>query len=118
MVAKKIRPKIDWHGNGGRCYPVPGTVKEVKCGVCGGQMKVERNVLGATSWAESMGCEKHLHDSFSCLNINKDWHKRIYRLKMDVYREEISQDDPIGLEKMKQKAKEEIMKILEANAVR
>ncbi|MEK7076174.1 MAG: hypothetical protein AAB941_00720 [Patescibacteria group bacterium] len=117
-MAKKVRCKIDWHGNGGHCYPAPGTVKTVKCGVCGTQMKVKRNVLGCTSWAESMGGGKHLHDRFKCPNLNEDWHKRIYRLKMDVYREEMDDCDPIGLKKMRQVAEKEIIELLEAHAVR
>ena len=117
-MAKKARPDIDWHGNNGRCFPAPGTVKTAKCGVCGRQMNIERNVLGATSWAESMGGGKHLHDRFTCPHITQNWHKRIYRLKMDVYQEEINDNDPIGLEKMRQVAEKEIIELLEANAVR
>ena len=117
-MAKKSGIKIDWHGNGGCCYPAPGTVKTAICGVCGMQMNVERNVLGATSWAESMGHGKHLHDRFTCPHRTQNWHKRIYRLKMDVYEEEISDRDPIGLEKMRQVAEKEIIELLEANAVR
>lgn len=117
-MANKVRHKIDWHGNDGRCNPAPGTAKTAKCGVCGRQMNVKRNVLGATSWAESMGQGKHLYDSFTCPDLNKNWHKRISRLKMDVYQEEINHCDPIGLEKVRQVAKEEILKLLKTHAVR
>ena len=117
-MAKKARRKIDWHGNGGRCYPAPGTVKTVECGVCGTQMKVKRNVLSATSWVESMWHGKHRHDRFTCPHIIQNWHKRIYRLKTDVYLEEINGRDPIGLDKMRQVAEEEIMELFETNAVR
>ena len=117
-MTKKSKIKIDWHGNGGRCYPAPRKVKTAKCGVCNSQMNVKRNVLGTTSWVESMAREKHRHDCFICPNINENWHKRIYRLKMDVYEEEISDRDPIGLEKMRQVAEKEIIELLEANAAR
>jgi len=117
-VAKKSRIKIDWLCNDGRSNPAPGTVKIAKCGVCGKQMNVKRNVLGATSWVESVGHGKHRHDRFTCPNINEDWHKRIYRLKTDVYQEEINNCDPIGLEKMRQAAEKEILELLEVHAVR
>ena len=51
-MTKKSKIKIDWHGNGGRCYPAPRKVKTAKCGVCNSQMNVKRNVLGTTSWVE------------------------------------------------------------------
>lgn len=111
-MAKRF--KIDWHGNGGRCFPAPGKMKSAKCGVCGVDMNVERNILGATSWAESMGGNKHRHDSFRCPNLDKDWHKRIHRLKTDVYLEEID-NDPIGHEQKKKAAEKEILKLLKVN---
>ena len=110
--------QIDWYGNGGRCSPSPGTVETAECGVCGMQMNVERNVLGATGFAEAMGGEKHRYDRFICPRITEDWHKRICRLKRDVYREELDHCDPIGLEKMRQAVKKEILELLEAHAVR
>ncbi len=115
-MAKKVRCKIDWHGNGGRCYPAPGTVKTANCGVCGMQMKVQRNVVGCTSWAESMARETHKHDRFTCPNINKSWHRRIYELKVDVYLAEIHNTS--NKNEIKKVAEKEIIKLLEANAVR
>lgn len=115
-MAKKVRRKINWYGNNGRCYPAPGTVKTAKCGVCDMQMKVKRNVLGPTSWIESMGHGKHLHDYFVCPNVNKDWHKRIYDLKVDVYLAET--DNASNKSEIKKIAEKEITKLLETNAVR
>ena len=107
--------EIDWHGNNGRCFPLPGIVKTAECGICGIDMNVDRNILGSTSWAESMGGRKHRHDSFKCPNIGKDWHKRIYRLKTNVYLEELDSNDPIGYEQKKKAAKKEILELLKAN---
>lgn len=107
--------EIDWRGNPGYCFPKPGKTETAKCGVCGIDMSVKRNVLGPTSMAESMGHGKHRHDSFRCSNLDKDWHKRIHRLKTDVYLEEIDRDDPIGYEQKKKAAEKEIFKLLRAN---
>ena len=107
--------KIDWHGNSGYCFPDPGTEESVECGVCGAQMSVKRNVMSATGLAESLASSKHLHDQFTCSNVNENWHKRICRLKMDVYLEELDQDDPIGYEKTKEAAEKEILELLKAN---
>ena len=111
--------EIDWYGNGGYFFPDPGKVKTVKCGVCNSLMKVERNLYSATSWAESMARRKHKHDYVFCPNLKENWHKRIYRLKMGVYHEEIRHhNEPIGLKKMKKAAKKEILKLLKTHAAR
>ena len=110
VVAKKIGRKIDGYGNRGRWSPEPGKAKTAYCGVCGKQMNVERNVLGATSWAESMGHGKHFHDSFTCPNLNKKWHEKIVNLKMEAH-------NTVSY-KIKKILEEEVIEILEANAVR
>ena len=111
--------KIDWYGNSGRFTPNAGSVKTANCDVCGKRLNVTRNLDGATGWAESMARRKHKYDLFFCPNLKENWHKRIYRLKMDVYHEQTSHhDDPIGLKKMKQAAKKEILKLLRTYAAR
>lgn len=107
--------KIDWHGNDGHRFPASGTVKSAKCGVCGAKMNVSRNILGPTSFAGAMAGKKHRHDEFICPHVAEDWHKRICRLKMDVYREECG-DDTIGYQRIKKEAEKEIKKLLKANA--
>src|SRR3989344_700738 len=97
--------EIDWYGNNGHCRPLPGTVKEVHCGICGTLMNVERNVLRVTSLAESMAGESHRCDAFTCPKANEDWHKRIYDLKMDVYKAGSSR--AIDYQKKKAAAKKE-----------
>lgn len=106
--------KIDWYGNDGRCCPNPGTLDEVKCGVCGAKMNVRRNILGPTGMAEAMAGRKHLHDSFTCPNIKKVWHERIVRLKMNVYMAEMKRD--VYYQEKKTAATQEIRKILKKHA--
>ena len=108
--------QIDWYGNDGRFNPAPGTRVTVKCGVCGVQMNVRRNVLGPTSSTEAMAGKSHRHDRFTCPYLDENWHKEIYRLKTDVYFAEIYVID--NRDKIKKAAEEEIIKLLEANAVR
>lgn len=108
--------EIDWYGNGGRRYPLPGTVNEAKCGVCGALMTVERNVLRVTSLAEAMSGKSHKCDAFTCSNVNMDWHKRIYDLKMDVYLAAMNR--AIDYKKRKVAAAKEIKKILKKYAAR
>lgn len=77
--------KFDYKGNDGRCNPKPGEVKEVKCGICSAQMNVERNVLGATSFAEGISGHSHLYDRFTCPNFQRIWHREISNLKSKTY---------------------------------
>lgn len=108
---KKNAIEIDWYGNGGYCFPDPGTKESIECGVCGTKMNViGRNILGPTSWAESVARSKHLHDSFECPYLHRNWHKRIRQLKVDVYLAEI--DDRGDKKQIKKKAKKKIIKIL------
>lgn len=110
MSKKKGKFKIDWRGNDGRARPAPGTAKSIKCGVCGINMKVERNVLGATSFAESVAKGHHRHDSFICIYKEKIWHRKITKLKMEVYLAKI--DDNPFRDEIKSAAKKKILKLL------
>ena len=61
-------------------YEAPGLVVERSCFVCGTLCTVERNRLGATSWAESMAKKKSLHDFFVCPNTAEAWQNRASEL--------------------------------------
>ena len=80
---KKEDWKKDWPKNSGWLAPDPGTCKSLKCGICDDEMNVKRNVLGPTSFVGALGGIKRLHDSFTCPNLEVDWHKKI----VDLYRE-------------------------------
>ncbi|MBI2024812.1 MAG: hypothetical protein HYT03_01855 [Candidatus Harrisonbacteria bacterium] len=108
--------EIDWYANVGRCFPEPGTIKKVNCGVCGAQMKVRRNVLGPTSWAMTVVGMKRRHDSFTCPRISEDWHERIVHLKMYVY--SAGMGWKIDYDKKKKAAAKEIKKLLKKYAAR
>ena len=108
--------QIDWYGNDGRANYEPGIVKTVDCGVCNIQINVERNILGPTSFAEAMAGRSRRYDRFTCIHVKENWHKRIYRLKIDVYLAEIDGED--NRNEIKKAAEEEIIKLLEVNAVR
>jgi len=108
--------KIDWNGNDGRSNPAPGTKEAVACGICGVPMNVKRNVLGPTGFGEAMAGKKHLHDCFTCPQANKDWHKKISSIKIDVYLAKIK--NASGYEKIKEKAEKEIGEIINANLAR
>lgn len=107
--------KIDWRANIGYCFPAPGTVDKVKCGICGEQMDVKRNVLGATSFAESLAGSKHRHDRYTCPHIYEAWHKRIEELRIDVTDAEARNASDVN--KIKRNAEKEILKILKACGV-
>lgn len=57
-----------------RATPAPGEYNLIACGICDVFMNVKRNVCGPTSMAEASVNLRHLHDSFQCPNIEKDWH--------------------------------------------
>lgn len=109
-------PRINWHGNDGCCFPNPGKIKRVRCGVCNSLMNVTRNVLGPTSLAEAMAQKKHEHDSFFCPNYKEDWHNKIRRLKSDVYMAEIKH--VADFKRKKKAARKEIQKILKTHMAR
>ncbi len=106
--------KIDWYGNNGYRFPKPGTVDKVNCGVCGAQMKVRRNVLGPISRAMAMAGKKRRHDSFACPHVKRNWHQKIYLLKIDVYFAEIN--DAANYHEKKKYAAKVIREILKKQA--
>ena len=108
--------KIAWHGNDGYCFPEPGKVKRVKCGICGVFMSVKRNVLGCISFVGAIGGIKHIHDRFTCPNTKKDWHEKIQRWKNDVYEAEM--DGAVDYEEKRALAEKKIRAILAAHAAR
>jgi len=110
--------KIDWYGNIGYCFPDPGKVKSVVCGVCNIEMGVKRNVLGPTCWAMAMAGRKRRHDSFRCPNYGEDWHFKIEKLKRNVYTAECNHLNAVDLEKLKRSTAREIRKILKDNLTR
>jgi len=61
----------------------PGKVEKCECRVCGETCDVKRNVMGATSMAESMAGMKHLHDNFLCPHADEDWHKQMRSLRKE-----------------------------------
>jgi hypothetical protein len=83
-VKKKTK---HYHAGWDHFTPDPGTQEKMFCIVCDAEMDVKRNVNGATSWAESMGRGKHLHDSFSCPNVGKGWHSQVRILKERIEKE-------------------------------
>lgn len=106
--------EINWYANHGRAYPPPGEKKEVLCGVCGVPMLVERNVMMATSLAEAIAGGQHACDVFSCPRISQSWHKRITKLKEDVYLAEINHQ--ADYPQKKAAAEQEIRKLLAEQA--
>lgn len=111
-----MKTTIDWHGNRGYAFPAPGTREAIKCGACNVDMKVKRNAIGPTSFAESVSNGFHMHDYFTCPNLEKIWHKQICKLKIDIYLTKINRD-PFYDEK-KLKARKKITKLLERHLAR
>jgi len=109
-VAEEAKGKVNWFGNQGWLCPEQGKMKTADCGICGSPMNVKRNVLGPTSWIESMGRGEHLHDSFTCPNFEEDWHEKIVKLKSEARN--------TASDKIKKILEEEVIEILEAKAVR
>lgn len=80
--------KFNWALNNGFLFPNQGEVNKAKCGICGTQMSVRRNVNGPTSFSEAMARGAHLHDSFTCPHLMERWHTGIVNLKMEAYASE------------------------------
>ena len=67
--------------------PDPGEEKEMFCEVCKTGMDVQRNVMGATGFAEAMGRKGHLHDFFQCPFRKTDWHNQARILMQRINKE-------------------------------
>jgi hypothetical protein len=83
----------------------PGTVECMVCRVCRTTMQVDRNVEGPTSFAETMGKGKHLHDHFYCADAEKDWHRQALAIL------QLAKATPS--KQIEESLKEEVEKILE-----
>lgn len=110
--------KFNWDGNDGRCFPKPGEVAQVQCGICATPMNVERNVNAPTGYVEALARRAHLHDCFTCPHLEEAWHKRINSLKMKAYSERSYYYSLLGREseetlKIKSDMEEKAKKILE-----
>lgn len=57
-------------------HPLPETVSESACGVCGAVCEVKRNVNGYLSYAAAMTKKKRLHDYFFCPHREDPEHKK------------------------------------------
>jgi hypothetical protein len=66
--------------NDGLYYGEPGATADERCGVCGTECVVERNINGPTSWAGAMTGHKRLHDVFRCPHYYSGWHEIAYKL--------------------------------------
>lgn len=66
--------------NDGLYYGKPGSAPDERCGVCGMECVVERNIDGPTSWASAMTGHHRLHNVFRCPHYGSEWHKLAYRL--------------------------------------
>lgn len=62
----------------------PGKHESMTCPVCNQEMNVIRNEKGPTSWAGTMMQTEHLHDTFTCKNAGKKWHKQVRNLREAV----------------------------------
>ena len=102
--------KFKWQGNDGRCYPNPGEVEQVECGICGTQMNVERNINGPTCFAEAIGRMGHLHDCFTCPRLAEKWHRKIIYLKMEAIANSMRME---GEEEVVEELEKKVKKILE-----
>jgi hypothetical protein len=58
----------------------PGVTEEQLCRVCGDKCEVQRNKMGATSYAESVRGKEHLHDYFYCAHAEQRWHEQVRQL--------------------------------------
>jgi len=76
-------------------------------------MEVGRNMLGDTSSVEAMGCGKRWYDSFFCHHSEENRHRKISRLKRDIYLAELEKDP---FYKKKKTAKRKILNLLANHA--
>ena len=62
----------------GGCYGTrPGEIQRATCHLCGAKMSIDRNVMGATCFAEAMRGGQHLHDWVHCPHAGDPWHNQI-----------------------------------------
>ena len=85
----KAHAKAERVGNG-YAHTNSGVLDTMPCQVCGVDMDVERNGMGATGFGEAMSGRKHLHDTFRCKDRHEDWHMQIFNIREEA--EETSSD--------------------------
>ncbi|MBP7693291.1 MAG: hypothetical protein KA764_15310 [Anaerolineales bacterium] len=51
-----------------------GAAETRHCLICGAECEVERGVLGATAWAETLAGARRWHDRFTCPHTDQAWH--------------------------------------------
>lgn len=95
--------------NTGRYTPDSGECEEATCDICQTKMDVERNQVGARTFAGAMGGHKEVYDRFLCPNIEADWHKQIVALRKFI--------DDIPSQSLSDIIEEEIKSILKKKKV-
>lgn len=79
-----MKKNKSYHAGWDHFTPDPGDEDKMFCGVCNAEMDVERNVKGATGWAEAISRKGHLHDVFSCPHAHENWHNQARVLKQRI----------------------------------
>lgn len=60
--------------------------EKMYCGVCGDVMDARLGVNGPTGSVEAMAKRKHLHDSYTCPNMEEVWHLQLIALRNEKRR--------------------------------
>lgn len=64
-----------------RFLRAPGTVRNLRCAVCGAWCSAERNVQVTLDWGPGMAKQTGIYDAFTCPQRDEPWHEQAARLK-------------------------------------
>ena len=64
-----------------RFLRAPGTVKTLRCTVCGMVCEAERTVQVTLDWGPGMAKQTNIYDVFTCPRRDEPWHEQAATLK-------------------------------------
>ena len=70
-----------WADSQKRFLRAPGTVRSLRCAICGAVCDAERSVQVTLDWGPGMAKQTGIYDVFTCPARDEAWHEQAIELK-------------------------------------